>query len=181
MRTLCILLLASAALFAQASLDLSGIPGLAPAGTTVTVTISLTLGGGPAGLQWDMTGLPAGATFASLVTGKTIQCSATRCILSGLNATAIADGPVATIQYAQPATPPSEALTATLAASPAGAAVTTTAGGIVSRCDLSGDGKIDATDVGLAVTQALASTTGTPTILDVIRVIIAAFGGACLR
>jgi|SRR5579871_4237768 len=167
--------------FAQ-SLSLSASPGLAPAGQVVTLTISLVSGGGPAGVQWDMAGVPAGAAVASLVTGKTATCNAapTRCLLSGLNATAIPDGPIATIKYTQPATPPTEALTATLGATPAGAAETVSAG-VASNCDINGDGKIDATDIGLEVQAALAATTGTPTILDVIRVFLAANGGACLR
>jgi len=179
-------LLAAAAALAQSpspSLTVSSVPGLAPAGTMVTVTVSLVSGSGPAAIQWDMTGLPAAATITTPVAGKTASCTATatRCIVSGLNATAIPDGVVASIQYVQPAAPPTVALAATLAATPAGSAETITGEPAASHCDINGDGKIDATDISLILTQALSSTTGTPTVLDVVRVIIAAFGGACLR
>lgn len=173
-----------------ASLTLTG-PAVAPAGSAVTLTVSLVSGSGPAGLQWDQTGIPTGATITSPVAGKTANCTAAlnRCILTGANATAIPDGPIATIKYTQPAASVTVGIpaTSTLGATPAGAAEAVTAPALAltvpvqSNCDINGDGKTDATDVGLILQQALTSTTGTPNVLDVIRVIIAANGGVCLR
>ena len=172
----------------SASLSISG-PPVAPSGAAVILTVTLNSGGGPAGIQWDMSGIPSGATVTSAVAGKTANCTAalTRCILSGTNATAIPDGAVATIKFTQPASTVGAGLVNTLGASPAGASVAIAAPlspltiGVQSNCDLNADGKVDATDEGLMLQQALAATTGTPTVLDVIRVIIAANGGACLR
>ena len=192
MRKVLTLLLTLAAIAAAqaASLSITG-PAVANTGAAVTVTVSLVSGGGPAGVQWDMTGLPAGATVTSSVAGKVASCTATRCILAGTgstaNATAIPDGAIATIQYSQPTAAVSVQLANSLGATPAGAAAAiapptgAVTVGIQSHCDVNGDGKIDGTDIGLTLQQALASTTGSPTILDVIREIIAANGGACLR
>lgn len=176
------------------SLTLTG-PAVAPAGASVTVTIGLLNGTGPAALQWDMSGLPTGATITSTVTGKTATCNATRCVLvattpvSASGAAAIPDGPIATITYTQPATAAPQALTATLGATPAGAALAVTAPAsltipVQSRCDLNGDGKTDATDIGIALQDALAGAAIAgviPTVVDIVRVIIAANGGTCLR
>ena len=185
-----LLLLSLAAIAAAQSLTITG-PAVANTGAAVTLTVSLVSGGGPGGVQWDMTGLPAGATVTSSVTGKVANCTATRCILAGTgstpNATAIPDGALATIQYTQPAAAVSVQLASTLGATPAGAsaAIAAPAGavtvGVQSHCDVNGDGQVNGTDIGLTLQQALASTTGSPTILDVIREIIAANGGACLR
>lgn len=184
--------LLAAALAAQtpitAGLALSG-PAVSVPGSTVTLTVGLTNGGGPAGLQWDMTGLPAGALIATPLTGKGLTCNvtSTRCILEGTNAAPIPDGPIATITYTAGTAPVTATLAAVLGATPAGAAaaaITAPAPVTIapqSKCDINGDGKVDATDIGLEVQAALASTTGSPTILDVVRVIIAANGGACLR
>lgn len=186
-----LLSLAAIAAAQTPSLSLAG-PPVAPSGAAVTLTVSLVSGGGPAGVQWDLSGLPAGATVTSAVAGKVANCTATRCILAGTgstpNATAIPDGAIATIQYTQPSTAAASVqLANSLGATPAGAAATIAppAGavtvGLQSHCDVNGDGLVNGTDIGLTLQQALASTTGSPTILDVIREIIAANGGACLR
>lgn len=188
MRSLWLPLVFTGFAFAQtpsASLTLTG-PVVAPNGSSVSLTVSLVNGNGPAGLQWDMSGLPSGAQVSSSVTGKTTNCTVTRCLLSGANTTAIPDGPIATIKYTEPAATVTAAVLATLGATPAGAGEAVTAPmsitiPVQSNCDLNGDGKVDATDIGISIQQALASTTATPTILDVVRVIIAANGGACLR
>lgn len=187
-RILSITILLWGAFAAAQNLSVSG-PAVAPSGAGVTLTVSLAAGGGPAGVQWDMTGIPSGATVASSVSGKTANCttSINRCIISGTNATAIPDGPIATIKYTQPASAVNLGVTNPFGASPAGAPVTITVPtnplsvGVQSNCDINGDGKVDSTDEGLILQSALASTTGTPTVLDVIRVVIAANGGACLR
>jgi hypothetical protein len=177
-----------------AALSFSG-PTVAKPATTVTITLTLTGGNGPAGVQWDMAGLPAGAVVATSVTGKTANCTATRCLVvasvpvtAANGVTPIPDGAIATITYPQPATVAALTVPAasTLGATPAGAAeVITAPAGITvpiqSNCDINGDGLVNATDIGLILQQALAATTGTPTVLDVLRVIIAANGGACLR
>jgi hypothetical protein len=175
-----------------AALTISG-PTVARNGAAVTLTLALVTGGGPAGLQWDMTGLPTGATVTSSVTTKVATCTAppTRCILIGssptaLNATAIPDGTVATIQYTQTATAATTAIVATLGATPAGAALAVTQPAaaitvpIQSNCDLNADGLVNSVDVGLAIQQALVTPT-TITVVAIIQEIIAANGGACLR
>lgn len=178
----------AAGLFGQAaSISLSSSPGLAPSGQAVTLTLTLTGGGGAAALQFDLSGVPIGATITSTVTGKTATCNGsstvvpTRCILSGLNLTPIPDGQIATIQYSQPATAPTETVANPVSATPAGSAGVTLTGQVSSRCDLNADGKIDATDVGLAITQALPAPVGTTiNFLAIVKVLIAGFGGACL-
>lgn len=171
--------------FGQAEITLSPAPGLAPAGATVVLTVSLVAGGGPSVLQWDMSGVPSGATVASLVAGKQIQCSAalTRCLMYALNTTAIADGPIATISYTQPATPPTEALASPVSASPTATAITTTIGPATNRCDVNGDGKIDGADITAMIAQIFAGTVAgaRPNALDIAMIIIAGTGGACLR
>src|SRR5437660_12821471 len=84
-----------------ASLMLSG-PATAITGASITLTLTLVNGNGPAGVQWDMTGLPAGAVVTSSVPGKTTNCNVTRCLLIGINTAAIPDGAIATIKYTAP-------------------------------------------------------------------------------
>lgn len=181
------LLLVVSAICQTATLSLSSSPGLAPAGQAVTLTVALSGGGGPAALQFDLSGVPVGATITSTATGKTATCNGsstvapTRCILSGLNLTPIADGNIATIQYSQPATEPTEAMANPISATPAGSAGVTLTAQVSSKCDLNGDGKIDATDVGLAITQALPAPVGsTINVVELVKVLIAGFGGTCL-
>lgn len=171
--------------FGQATITLSPAPGLAPAGATVVLTVSLVTGGGPAAVQWDMSGVPSIATVASLVTGKQIQCSATmtRCLVYSLSTAAIADGPIATISYMQPATPPTEALASPVSASPTATAITTTVGPSTNRCDVNGDGKIDGADITAMIAQIFAGTVAgaRPNALDIAMIILAGLGGSCLR
>lgn len=178
----------AASLFGQAAfISLSSSPGLAPSGQAVTLTLTLTGGGGPAALQFDLAGVPVGATITSTVTGKTVTCNGsstvapTRCILSGLNLTPIPDGQIATIQYSQPATAPTETIGNPLSATPAGSAGVTLTGQVSSKCDLNGDGKIDSTDVGFAITQALpAPVNSMINVVELVKILIAGFGGTCL-
>lgn len=191
-RRLCAFFILPALLFAQgAAISISG-PAAVKSGSPVTLTVSLSNGGGPAGLQWDMSGLPTGATVTSSITTKAAICTAavSRCLLvspqAAPNTTAIADGPVATIQYTQGTTAATTGVTATLGASPAGASVTVTPPAasvtipLQSNCDLNSDGKVDSADIGLAIQGALA-VPPTGTILQVVQEIIAANGGSCLR
>jgi hypothetical protein len=181
-----------------ASLMITG-PPVAPPNTTVTLTVSLVSGGGPAALQWDMSGLPAGAAVSSSVPGKGVTCSPTvsRCLLyasplSAANAAAqIPDGAIASVTFTQPAAGITLSVPSgsTLAASAAGLSVALTApptGTAVppqSNCDVNGDGKIDATDLGIVVQQALSATVANliPSIVDLQKEIIAVEGGQCLR
>lgn len=204
-RLLCVLLSLPALMLAQAaSLSLTG-PATVATGSPVTLTLSLVSGGGPAAVQWDMSGLPTGATVSTPIAGKFASCTATRCVLAGTgcvipatgalpttcgtaNATAIADGPIATITYSQGTAASTATIANTLGATPAGAAATITAPTtavtvpIQSHCDLNADGKVDSADVGLSIQAALTTTPPTAAlIVGVIQEIIAANGGACLR
>lgn len=182
-----LLALSLAAQTPTATISLSSSPGLVPAGGMVTLTVALAGGGGPAALQFDLTGVPVGATITSTVTGKTATCNGsatvapTRCIVVGPNLTPIADGTIATVQYAQPSTAPAEALANPLSATPAGSAGAALTAAVSSRCDLNADGKIDANDLAVAITQALPAPTGSSiNAVEIVRVLIAAFGGTCL-
>lgn len=185
---------------AAQSYTLTSPAPVVPPGQPVTISLNLVSGGGPASIQFGITGLPAGGAVSTPVAGKVAQCTANGAIClvytSPLPAPGptvtdkgIPDGPAAVITYTQPATTPATIAVPAMglfAASPAGAAVTEAAPaapitvGIQSRCDLNGDGKIDSADVGLVVMNVLTGT-GVFTALDLERVIIAALGGPCLR
>lgn len=137
--------------------------------------------------------------------GKTFTCvppDATspdyRCILAGMNANTIADGVVATISLAIPASAsdgqasiiPSNALGATGAGDAVALAVNAlnfTLASPLSPCDLNSDGLTNVQDVQLVTNQifGLAAQTldldgdGRTTVADRQRVVNAANGGAC--
>ncbi len=96
------------------SLSLSGASG-AP-GATVTVDVGLELGGGaaPASVQWDLTYSPSDLSLvtgtyyatgaAASGAGKSADCNSisagdVRCIVSGMNTTAIGSGTLATLTF----------------------------------------------------------------------------------
>lgn len=116
------LLLIASTLSAQ-TLTLTG-PAVVLPGSAVTLTVGLVSGGGPAGIQFDMGGLPAGTSVTSIPAAKMASCTPTRCLLTGMNQTAIPDGPIATIKYTQPSTPVKVTLSASAAVTPAGSGVT---------------------------------------------------------
>lgn len=198
MKGIMLAVLAAAAAFGQ-SYTLTPAAQVVAAGQPVTLTLALVSGGGPAALEFAVQGMPQGGTVTTAVAGKAVQCNFVApnyiCLISAAspvtaaNNGPIADGAVATLTYTQPATAATLTIpTASLsAASPAGSAVALAAPSapitvaVKSNCDLNGDGKVDATDIGLAVTNVLAGGSGAMTALDVERVIIAALGGACLR
>lgn len=196
------------ALASGQSLTLTSGATVVPAGSPVTLNLNMVTGGGPAALQFGITGLPAGATVAvpAALTTKTVTCNFPAnitpiCLIIAPNTVAqpltqasglaaIPDGAVAVITYTQPASTPATVAVPSMTvfpASPAGTgyAIAPPAApitvGIQSHCDVNGDGAINSTDVGLVVQAVLAGGTGAPTALDVVREIIAAFGGACLR
>lgn len=189
--------LVSLGAFAQ-SYTLTSPAAVVPAGSLVTLNLSLVSAGGPAGLEFGITGLPASTTVTANIPGKTLQCAFPAgvtpiCLIytspvTAANNVGIPDGLVATISYPQPAAPVTIAIPSMSisSASVAEAAITIAAPagitvGVQSRCDLNGDGKVDATDIGLAITSALSGTGGVMTIIDVQRIIIAVLGGSCLR
>lgn len=102
---------ASAAVPSVALSSGSGAPG---AIVTLSATLSSNGGTAPAGVQWDLIFSsadlsPAGATFfttgtAALAAGKQASCnivspSDVRCVVVGLNSTAISDGTIATVSF----------------------------------------------------------------------------------
>lgn len=203
-----LLLAATSAAFAQ-QLTLSiPASGPIRAGNTVTVQASLvTAGASIAALQVSLRATTGGAFAAaagpaSVAAGKQTSCALVNgdfnCIIYGVNANAIADGVVASFDLQIPAnaTPGQAGIVAsnTLAASPVGDAVTLAANSLnftlaspISPCDPNGDGTINVQDVVLMVSQivglAPAATDldgdGKTTVADLMRVIVAANGGAC--
>lgn len=141
--------------------------------TTVTITLSGAVAAGPVAYQWDLpdAALTAAPSIAgAAAAGKTISSNGVRTLVVGPTAAqqaSIGNGILATIVLTVPlsATPGTVNLvpTAMLGAS-AGAAtipVPVTAGPMLVLTilpllgDLNGDGKVDATDYGIANNQAL--------------------------
>src|SRR5438309_1427754 len=99
----------SAAWSQTVSLSLSGASGAPGASVTVGVSLSSSGGAQPAAVQWDLLFVssdlsPASGTFyatgvAALAAGKSASCNLVspgdiRCIVAGINATAIGNGSV---------------------------------------------------------------------------------------
>ena len=193
--------------FAQGALTLSP-PSSPRAGSTATWTVAISGATGPAALQFNFscdhalgvfniaavgTALTAGKAAAAIPNGNTI--------VSGVNATSIADGTVATIAVALPAALANVNLTCSLSgttypalgASPTAAAIVETPNPPVSVlilpslsfCDINGDGQTNTTDVTLERTSILNQTAadrngdGRTDVVDLQIVINAALGGAC--
>src|ERR1019366_6053625 len=87
--------------------------GSAPSGGTAVVNLSLSGGSSPAGLQWTLTYAATEVSNVTMTAGpvltaanKSLTCAATpgayTCLASGLNATAIGDGVVATASITVP-------------------------------------------------------------------------------
>lgn len=205
------LFLVTGALAAQtATLILTG-PATAAPGSSVTVSLGLAGSSGQnlAALQWTAIP-PAGVTISSVASGaastaatKTPYCNTgnTLCILVGLSTATppvitnavYADGVVATLQVAIPATaapgPMTIPLTGLLGASTAASGVTITSGTaysltVLNKCDVNKDGSVTYLDVQAVLNPALGngvcpiSQGCTP--LTVIAVLVAALGSACL-
>lgn len=191
------------------SLSVSGpSTGTAP-GKTATVSINLSSTTAPAGTQWTLTYSPTDISSVTWATGaagtaasKTVQCNTTSagahvCLVSGLNVATIGSGAVAvatvTVNPTSKALSTPLSLLATYSADPTGSNLVTSASApfnfiIQSPCDVNGDGSLTSADTGAAIQQALGLAAcgsadvdgnGRCDIVDVIRVLIAANGGAC--
>lgn len=170
-----ILLLTLFSLAVAQAQTLNGGSGNALPGEPVTVPISLAANGSAiSGLQFEVV-IPAGQGVAQEIAGaasrqatKTVSCVTSagvhRCIMFGLNQTALADGPVVDLSFTTDAgfVNAVNVTLANLAASdPAGAAVAITAGTPLSLLagvpcpDPNGDGLTNILDVQLTVNAVL--------------------------
>jgi len=173
------------------------------AGTALICTINKT-GDIPAGLQFtfnaDGRSSPWTATVqgTAAAAGKDIQCNTANgtCLISGINSQTIADGQMAQFSIPIASTVTGNlifSLTASVGASLAGTSVATTTNPSLSvpsvnKCDITGDGLSDGSDVTLIKTQITsgsAPTTsdlnkdGAVNVIDEQILINAALGGAC--
>ena len=172
----------------------------------LTITLSGSAGQNVAGTQWSLNS-PIGFVWtptvgaAGVAGSKNIYCglvaSAFTCLVVGMNVNVVNDGVVGLLATTVPINQPignlTFTLTSTLSASKDGFAVVTTASApltipiLPSLCDPNGDAKIDSTDFNLAIAQATGASTcttdtdgdGKCTVNDVLRVAMAANGGAC--
>ena len=98
--------------------------GSAASGTTVSLdlTLSVAPGSAPASVEWtysysagDFTGVSVAAGPAALAAGKSVSCNGTpgsyRCLLFGINSTALRNGVVATATFTVSPTTPSTSST----------------------------------------------------------------------
>lgn len=209
MKLLSLLLSVSFLALAQPTLTVSGPSGNTKAGSTVNlaVAISGTSGTGDQAVQFSLSGITwpivptAGA--ATTAAGKALTCALVgvsyNCIVAGGAAT-LGDGTIASLQVTLPKSAASGtvsiALSNQLAAATDGQGFVIAGGvtaaapfafAITSACDISGDGKVDATDTGMAVLQALGvgacssdlNSDGKCNILDVQIVAAASVNGFC--
>lgn len=176
-----LLLLLSVAAFAQTLAPSVSPASLRPGqSTTVTLNYAGSSGGiGVSGIQWDLVDGPltsAAPVAGTAAVGKQISANGSRAIVVGVNAGSqggIPNGVLATVVLTAPAGTPSGpisvSLTGLVGTDSAGNAVNIIPGSAVTVTvlpplgDLNGDGKVDAADLGVAVSQALgiaACTTG---------------------
>lgn len=212
-RTALLFLLGAAAAAAQPQLALvSPITPVKvwPAGQPIAVSVTLSGSAGQniAGVQFSLT-LPAGAALvaaagtASTAAQKSVTCgpkagNTVTCMGVGINSNVYADGDVADLTITIPV---SGAVPASFAFVPSGAeaaaldstAIVTAAGAIATvplanPCDLTGDGKVDLSDLQAFIAQATggsACTTGDLVglgkcdIVSAQRIVDAALGQAC--
>ena len=199
-------LMVSALTIAQAVPSLSVVKAtgnIAPGSTfSINVVLSGSAGQNQADVEWDFT-VPNGVTITGAQPGaaataamKTLACNQNRCIVSGINQNALADGVLATFNVTLPTTIAVGPVVTIandanlVSATVAGVRLPTNVGGIplaFAPCDLDGSGSVDGADVGLILAQALGQTacsnslTGNGcTAVDVRRVEVAAQGGACV-
>jgi len=189
------------------TLSLTGPATVKPgAAVTLNVNLSGSAGKNLAGLQWTLANpiatpvTPSNGT-ASTAANKTVTCALVgtnhNCLSVGLNITAFADGQVAALQMTVPlaATPGNvtQTLSGLIAADSLANELIPTAGPaitikILSPCDLNSDGAVDMADLNAAIPQVLGSQActsadlngdGKCTIGELLRIAIAAGGGAC--
>lgn len=175
-----IALFAVSALGAQPTLSISGPPANQKAGTTFTLTVSVS-GTGTSGdealqfslpLSWPV--VPATGTAATSA-GKAVTCAQVgpsyNCIVVGMNSNNLTDGQLATLAITIPKTAGSGtvpfSLSNLLAAATDGTGTVNGAPlvagspfilSITSLCDLNSDGVINAADLALIVQQAIGSS-----------------------
>ena len=178
-RTIALAALLALQAFAQ-SITPSPNPTTVPAGKPVTLTINYAAGAtAAAALQWDLGGAGGavlgpwtiGATGTAA--GKTLTCltqtTNTACIVWGLNTTTVAAGPLASVTVTFPATTRgTQTLTTTSTSAADGAGNPINVSGnsfgvlVTSPFDLNGDGKVDQSDLLIAVGQVLDFILGIP-------------------
>jgi hypothetical protein len=205
-----LVLIATVAGLASGQIALT-LTGPARQGTTVPLILTLagSAGASMAGIQWTAT--PAdSATITSVVDGAaataatlTPWCGTTNflCVLIGFTSSGtitmntMADGPLATLQLAIPATAPAGPLavplTGIIGATAGGLNVPGLASGaafsvtVLSPCDVNGDGLVNAADVQAMITGLLggscplSSSIGGCSLVNVFAVIEAVTGKAC--
>jgi hypothetical protein len=197
---LCVLIPMAAV--AQPVLSLTGPASVAPGGTaTLTLSINGSTGASITALQWAN---PAGVTIGTpaiapgvAATGKALYCGSNGCVIVGLAAgkvsnAAITDGALASIPITLPASSPLGPMTLHLtglnAANITGNSVAATEGTVysirvISKCDVTGDGAVDASDM-TPIISAITSGASCPlsggcTLQSLIAVLLAALGGPC--
>jgi len=119
---LAVLVMAAGCACGQDTMILSS--GSAASGTTVSLdlTLSVAPGSAPASVEWtysysagDFTGVSVAAGPAALAAGKSVSCNGTpgsyRCLLFGINSTALRNGVVATATFTVSPTTPSTSST----------------------------------------------------------------------
>jgi len=159
-------LLASSA-FGQ-SLTLTPSATVVYPGEPLSISVALTGGATPAGLQWSapLPGLAVTAGAASTAASKGVQCAtvagATNCLVYGINQSKIADGVVASIAVPTATPGPIQfGLTGLLGSTDTGQAIALTSAPVsvtvTTKCDIDKSGKTDPQDVGAYLPQALGS------------------------
>jgi|ERR1035441_2024182 hypothetical protein len=191
----------AAAVYGQTTtVTVTGPASIAAGGNaTITVSMSGSAGQSVTALQWTVA-IPSGATMGTPVAasawsaaGDAVTCNPANgtCISAGSQAV-MADGPVATIPITFGATGATLNVSGLFAAAVIGGLGVAVNGvtpgapvviAIQNRCDLTGDGLVNAADVQLMVNAAVGKipcpSGYTCNIVGVINEIIAANGGQC--
>lgn len=192
------ILLAVAAMAQTPNLTLSTSSSGSKAGGSVTLSVNSNLAT-MAAVQWSLS-LPAGVTVvptvgaAATAASKVLNCNSTGtlCLLSGLNQNLIGVGILANYTVTFPANvsgPQNFTINFPVAADAGASKVTVISGptlpiAILSKYDLTGDGRVDILDVQVAITQVITGSCttadvngdGSCDVLDVAAVILSALG-----
>ena len=199
MKTIALVVLCATLAAAQTLTLSTPTPNVRP-GQTVDVKVTFTASATApiAAMQFapaSVTAFGGAPTATTAVAGKTLTCGPATCVLSGLNATAIATGEVAALRWTVPAGaapgPQTVSVASPLGASPTAAAVSIPVPAsvtvrVLSRFDLDGDGLINMSDATLVVDQIAgraACTTGDFNgdtkcdVVDLMTLVVAALGG----